>query len=154
MKQSWSSNTCHMVHTCALTFFPHSIHRLSTSVASMLPAFTSSAFSSRNIGLFSAKLKVFVNVVYTRSQYARQATREVSYRRNGSGGKLRCLLYSLKRVVNGTRRDLSPDNSSERTLLQDHKFLTRATTQSHNMEAIWSVAQQSQQSSVKSTVSI
>ena len=58
MQQSWSSNTCHTVHTCALTFFPHSIHRLSTSVASMLPAFTSSAFSSRNIGLFSAKLKV------------------------------------------------------------------------------------------------
>ena len=140
-----------MVHTCALTFFPHSIHRLSTSVASMLPAFTSSAFSSRNIGLFSAKLKVFVNVVYTRSQYARQAT---SYRRNGSEGKLRCLLYSLKRVVNGTRRDLSPDNSSERTLFQDHKFLTRATTQSHNMEAIWSVAQQSQQSYVQSTVFI
>ena len=92
-----------------------------------------------------------MNVVYTRSQYAGQAT---SYRRNGSEGKLRCLLYNLKRVVNGTRRDLSPDNSSERTLLQDHKFLTRATTQSHNMEAIWSVAQQSQQSSVKSTVSI
>ena len=59
----------------------------------------------------------------TRLRYAQQAT---SYRRNGSEGKLRCLLYSVKRVVNGSRRDLSPDNSSERTHLQDDKFLTRA----------------------------
>ena len=130
MKQSRSIITFHTVYTCALTFFSHSINRLSTSVASMLPAFTSSAFSSRNVGLFSAKVKVFVHLMHTRLRCARQAS---SYTRNGSEGKLRCLLYSLKRVVIGTRRNLSPDNSCERTLLQNHKFLTRAL---HN-HIIW-----------------
>ena len=130
MKQSRSIITFHTVYTCALTVFPHSINRLSTSVASMLPAFTSSAFSSRNVGLFSAKLKVLVHLMHTRLQCARQAS---SYTCNGSEGHLRCLLYSLKRVVIGTRRGLSLDNSSERTLLQDHKFLTRAL---HN-HIIW-----------------
>ena len=80
-----------------------------------------------------------MHLMHTRLRCARQAS---SYTRNGSERKLRCLLYSLKQVVNGTRRELSPDNNSERTLLQDHKFLyNTCTTQSHYMEATWSVAQ-------------